>query len=107
MPLKEFEVRYTQRRRRPFKLSNGGGLHLLVQLNRSKLWRLKYRFDGKEKLLSFGKYPGISLAAAREKHCPAKALLAAGICERGADCRAPSFDRPADPGPLLALSPNH
>jgi len=79
MPLKELEVRYTQRRQRPFKLSDGGGLHLLVQPNGSKLWRLKYRFDGKEKLLSFGKYPGISLAVAREKRRTAKALLAAGI----------------------------
>jgi len=50
-----------------------------VQSSGSKLRRLKYRFDGKEKLLSFGKYPGISLAAAREKRRVAKALLAAGI----------------------------
>ncbi|MBC9031150.1 DUF4102 domain-containing protein [Sphingomonas sp. JC676] len=68
MPLKELEVRYTQRRQRPFKLSDGGGLYLLVQPNGPKLWRLKYRFDGKEKLLSFGKYPEVALAAIRE--CP-------------------------------------
>lgn len=79
MALKELEVKYTQRRQRPFKLSDGGGLHLLVQPSGSKLWRLKYRFDGKEKLLSFGKYPGISLAAAREKRRVAKELLAQGI----------------------------
>jgi len=77
--LKELEVKYTQRRQRPFKLSDGGGLHLLVQPGGSKLWRLKYRFDGKEKLLSFGKYPGVSLAAARKKRQAAKELLAQGI----------------------------
>ncbi|MCW4460876.1 Arm DNA-binding domain-containing protein [Sphingomonas sp. BT-65] len=67
MPLKDLEVKYTQRRQRPFKLSDGGGLHLLVQPSGSKLWRLKYRFDGKEKLLSFCKYPDVGLAAARQK----------------------------------------
>lgn len=79
MALKELEVKYTQRRQRPYKLSDGGGLHLLVQPSGSKLWRLKYRFDGKEKLLSFGKYPGVSLAAARKKRQAAKELLAQGI----------------------------
>ena len=79
MPLKELEVKYTQRRQRPFKLSDGGGLYLLVQPSGSKLWRLKYRFDGKEKLLSFGKYPDVGLAAARHKREAAKALLAEGI----------------------------
>jgi len=44
MALKELEVKYTQRRQRPFKLSDGGGLHLLVKRCGSKLWRLKYHF---------------------------------------------------------------
>lgn len=77
--LKELEVKYTQRQQRPFKLSDGGGPHLLVQPSGSKLWRLKYRFDGKEKLLSFGKYPGVSLAAARKKRQAAKELLVQSI----------------------------
>jgi integrase len=79
MALKELEVKYATRRQRPYKLSDGGGLHLLVQPNGSKLWRLKYRFEGKEKLLSFGKYPDITLAVAREKRWQAKARLAEGI----------------------------
>ncbi|WP_245649120.1 Arm DNA-binding domain-containing protein [Sphingomonas mali] len=61
-----------------------------VQPSGSKFWRLKYRFDGKEKLLSFGKYPGISLAAAREKRRVAKApacgrdrSLRGGCCRSG------------------------
>lgn len=79
MPLKELEVRYVERRERPFKLSDGGGLHLLVQPNGSKLWRLKYRFNGREKLLSFGKYPEVPLAVARAKRSKAKAMLADGF----------------------------
>ncbi len=79
MPLKELEVKYASKRQRPYKLSDGGGLHLLVQPKGSKLWRLKYRFGDKEKLLSFGKYPDITLTMAREKRSQAKLLLAQGI----------------------------
>lgn len=79
MPLKELEVRFARIRPRPYKLSDGEGLHLFVKPNGAKLWRLKYRFARKEKLLSFGKYPGVTLAAAREKRRAAKALLARGI----------------------------
>jgi hypothetical protein len=59
MPLTELEVKYAARRDKPYKLPDGGGLHVLVQPNGSKLWRMKYRFAGKEKLLSFGKYPDV------------------------------------------------
>src|SRR3546814_15946588 len=78
MPLKELEIRYAAKRQRPYKLSDGGGLHLLVQPSGSKLWRMKYRFDGKEKLLSFGKYPLITLAIAWAKRDDAKLLLDQG-----------------------------
>jgi hypothetical protein len=47
---------------KPSKLFDGGGLFLLVMPNGSKLWRLKYRFGGKEKLLSFGAFDLVSLA---------------------------------------------
>lgn len=85
MALKELEVKYATKRQRPYKLSDGEGLHLLVQPNGSKLWRLKYRFDGKEKLLSFGKYPTVTLAIAREKRTEAKRLLDQGEC--GSACK--------------------
>lgn len=78
MALTEFAVRNTKPRERAFKLADSGGLHLLVQPAGSKLWRLKYRFAGKEKLLSFGPYPATSLADARRKRDDAKKLLAAG-----------------------------
>ncbi len=61
-----------------YKLSDGGGLYLLVNTNGSRYWRLKYRVAGKEKLLSLGVYPDVSLADARAKRDEAKRTLAAG-----------------------------
>jgi hypothetical protein len=52
MRLKDLEVRHASPREKDYKLADGGGLHLLVRPNGSKLWRMKYRFAGKEKLLS-------------------------------------------------------
>ncbi|MBI3441605.1 MAG: tyrosine-type recombinase/integrase, partial [Proteobacteria bacterium] len=66
-------------KKRPYKLSDSGGLYLLVNSNSNKLWRLKYRYLGIEKMLSFGLYPIISLAEAREKRDAAKKLLSQGI----------------------------
>lgn len=48
-------------------LFDGGGLYLAIEPSGSKLWRMKYRFNGKEKLLSFGKYPDVGLKEARER----------------------------------------
>lgn len=64
---------------KPQKLSDGGGLFLLVQPTGSKLWRLAYRHDGKQKALALGSYPAVSLADARRKRDETKALLAQGI----------------------------
>ncbi|MEQ4694556.1 tyrosine-type recombinase/integrase [Providencia manganoxydans] len=62
-----------------YKLSDGGGLYLLVKTNGGRYWRLKYRIDGKEKLLAIGIYPTVTLADARRKRDDAKRLLADGI----------------------------
>ncbi|MEG0207279.1 MAG: Arm DNA-binding domain-containing protein, partial [Citrobacter sp.] len=59
-----------------FKLTDGGGLYLQVNPNGSKYWRMKYRYAGKEKKLSFGIYPDISLAEARTKRDEARKILA-------------------------------
>lgn len=64
---------------RPIKLFDGGGLYLLVKPEGGKLWRLKYRVNGKEKLLSFGAYPDVSLDEARDKRHDARKQLRAGI----------------------------
>jgi hypothetical protein len=50
------ELRTAKRQDKPYKLSDGGGLYLLVNPNGSTGWRLKYRFEGREKLLSLGVY---------------------------------------------------
>ena len=62
---------------KPVKLSDEKGLFLLLSPAGGKWWRLKYRFGGKEKLLSLGTYPEVSLKAAREKRDEARKLLAA------------------------------
>ena len=60
------------------KLFDGGGLFLLIAPTGTKSWRLKYRFQGKEKLLTLGLYPAVSLKEARERAAEAKKSLAGG-----------------------------
>lgn len=78
MKLKEVAIRSAKPGPKPYKLSDGGGLFLLINPNGSKLWRLKYRAAGKEKLLAVGAYPDVPLANARDSREKARRLLAAG-----------------------------
>ena len=64
---------------KPYKISDGGGLYLEITPKGSKLWRLKYRFLNKQKKLSIGIYPTITLAEARNQREEAKRLLANGL----------------------------
>ncbi|MEL6528695.1 MAG: Arm DNA-binding domain-containing protein, partial [Pseudomonadota bacterium] len=64
MALSELQIKKAKAKERRYKIADGEGLFLLVQPNGSKLWRLKYRYRGKEKLLSFGAYPDVGIAAA-------------------------------------------
>ncbi len=73
---------------KPRKLSDGGGLYLELQPSGSRWWRLKYRIGGKEKRLSLGVYPDVSLAEARVRREVARKLVAAGT--------DPSDERKAD-----------
>ena len=63
---------------KPYKLADAFGLFIQVETNGSKLWRFRYRFNGKQKLLSGGRYPDVGLAAARAWRDAARAQLAAG-----------------------------
>lgn len=78
MKLTARQVDTSRPKDKPYKLSDGGGLYLLVNPNGSRYWRLKYRIVGKEKLLALGVYPDITLAEARQKRADAKKVLAAG-----------------------------
>jgi len=78
-PLTDTAVRNLKPEAKPYKKSDGGGLHLLVTPQGSKLWRLSYRFGGKQKLLSLGKYPAVGLSKARAARDLAKTQLADGI----------------------------
>lgn len=64
---------------KPARIYDGRGLYLEVSPKGGKWWRLKYRFGGKEKLLSLGTYPDTSLKKAREKRDEARTLLASGV----------------------------
>lgn len=63
---------------KPYKLADAGGLYLEVAPSGGKLWRLKYRFGGKEKRLALGAWPAVSLKTARQKAAEAKGRLADG-----------------------------
>ena len=79
MALTEFAVRAAKPATKDAKLFDERGLYLLVCPNGSKLWRLKYRFSGREKLLSLGAYPDIGLKGARDAREGARKLLATGV----------------------------
>ena len=79
MALSDVKCRNTRPTAKLRKLSDGGGLQLWVQPTGSRLWRLAYRFDAKQKLLALGPYPAISLADARSAREEAKRFLAAGV----------------------------
>jgi len=76
--LTDVQLRRLKPRDKPYKLADAGGLFVLVQPGGSRLWRMKYRIGGREKLLSFGAYPEVSLADARDARDQARAELRAG-----------------------------
>jgi integrase len=78
MPLTDTAIKKAKPGAKPVKLSDGKGLYLLVSPAGSKLWRWKYRFLGKEKVMALGAYPDVSLAQAREGLDKARKVLAGG-----------------------------
>lgn len=78
MALTDTAIRNAKPSAKPYKLADEKGLYLLVNAA-GKYWRLDYRFDGKRKTLSFGVYPDVRLADAREKREAARKLLANGV----------------------------
>lgn len=76
MPLTDIKIRQAKPRDKAYKLSDEKGLYLEISPAGGRWWRLKFRFDGKEKRLSLGVYPDVSLASARERRDEARKLLA-------------------------------
>jgi hypothetical protein len=78
MALSEYQVRAARPQPKPYKLTDGLGLALLVSPNGSRLWRLRYRFGGREGMIGLGSYPATSLREARERRDAARKQLEAG-----------------------------
>lgn len=78
MALTDIAIRNAKPRERAFKLADGQGLYLLVTPSGGRLWKMKYRVDGVERKLSFGKYPEMTLAEARKARDAARVMVSAG-----------------------------
>ena len=81
--LTDTAIRKTKPQSKPFKLSDGGGMYLLIKPDDGRYWRMDYRFCGKRKTLALGVYPTVPLADARQRREEARKLLANGVdpCE--------------------------
>jgi len=91
MSLSDVAVRQAKPGEKPYKLTDGGGMYLLVNSKGKKYWRFDYRHEGRRKTMSFGTYPDVVLAQARKLHQEARALLATGadpMAERKAEKQA-------------------
>ena len=79
MLLTDIQIRRSKPQEKPYTINDGQGLSLLINTDGSKGWRFRYRYAGKAKLMSFGTYPLITLAEAREKRGEARKQVANGI----------------------------
>ena len=78
MKLTDTQIKRIKPNSSPYKVSDGGGLFLWITPSGGKIWRWAYRYEGKAKLMTFGKYPDVPLTLARDRHIEARKLLATG-----------------------------
>jgi hypothetical protein len=78
--LTDVKIRQAKPREKAYKLSDAGGLYLIVTPNGARSWRYDYRLAGRRKTLAIGLYPAVSLSEAREQHGEERRLVARGIC---------------------------
>jgi hypothetical protein len=72
MPLSDLRIRKLKPKEKPYKKGDFDGLYIMINPTGSKLWRLKYRFHDKEKLISLGAYPAVTLQEARKRRDQAR-----------------------------------
>ena len=77
--LSDKRIRALRPLQKPYRIADGRAMYLLVSPAGGKLWRLKFRLDGKERVLALGQYPDVSIADARDKRDAARKLIAKGI----------------------------
>ena len=79
MPQTDTAIRNLKPKDKPYRVADSGGLYLEVSPSGGKLWRFKYRFERKQKMMALGVYPAVTLAKARDRRDDARKLLADGI----------------------------
>ena len=79
MRLSDVSIKKAKPKDKSYKLTDGGGMYILIETTGGKLWRFDYRFEGKRRTLALGRYPDISLQEARTAHGEARNQLARGI----------------------------
>ncbi|CAG0946950.1 Prophage integrase IntS [Anaerolineae bacterium] len=104
MKLSDTAIRKAKPEEKPYKMADGGGMYLEVMPNGSKYWRLKYRFNSKEKRLALGVYPDVPLTLARERRDAARKQLAQDIDpgEHKKATKAAKADRAANSFEVIA-----
>ena len=91
MPLTLKQIENASPKNKPYKLADSGGLCLLVNPTGAKLWRWRYRYAGKEKMMALGEFPIVTLKDVRDRHFEAKRTLSSGVdpmAERKAEAAA-------------------
>lgn len=86
--LTDAAVKKAASREKPYKMADSGGLYLYVTPSGGKLWRMKFEFGGKEKLLTFGPYPDVKLSEARDKRDEARRSIRERVDPSGARRKA-------------------
>ena len=106
VPLSDIKIRNLKSGDKAYKVSDFGGLFILIKVSGAKSWRFKYRIDGKEKLLVTGNYPAVTVAKARLARDAAKALLADGVDPNEAKQKIGKFGwKPTDRPPKRSATP--
>lgn len=101
MALTNLQVKNAKTQDKPYSLTDGGGLQLLIPLRGPKTWRFAYRFEGRQKTMTIGKYPDVSLTDARTARDVAKGHLANGVDPADVNKEKKAASKPKATGPTF------